>query len=204
MNRSLLAIACLAALVLPRVALAQNDQIFGRTGTPTRGLITKISPTQVTMQSTGVSREFDTKDIQRLSFGDEPAELRNIRERVSAGQFEDALEALKSIDAAAIENPNIRAEVGYYVAYSQAQLALASGGDRAAAIMQLMNFIRENPETYRYFEGVELLGDLHFSQRRIRPGRQILWADRLESTLARVPDALGGLAGASARRSRQA
>jgi tetratricopeptide (TPR) repeat protein len=163
MNRTMIALACLAALMLPPVALAQNDQIFGRSGTPTRGLITKISPTQVTMQSTGISRDFDTKDIQRLTFGDEPGELRTARDRVAAGQFEDALEELRSIDVAGIENNNVLAEIGFLTAYSMGQLALTSGGDRAAAITRMMNFMRENPNTYRYFDGVEMLGDLHFA-----------------------------------------
>jgi tetratricopeptide (TPR) repeat protein len=163
MNRCIIVLGCLAAVVLSRVSLAQNDQIFGRTGTPTRGLITKISPAQVTIQATGISRDFDTRDILRISFENEPGELRTVREQAAAGQYEDALETLRKIDVAAIENPNIRAEVGYYVAYCQSQVALTSGGDKAAAINQMMNFIRENPETYRYFEGVELLGDLHFA-----------------------------------------
>lgn len=163
MKQTVIALACLAALMLPQLAQAQNDQIFGRTGTPTRGVITKISPTQVTIQATGISRDFDTKDIQRLTFGDEPGEMRTARDRVAAGQFEDALDALRSIDVASIENNNVRAEIGFLTAYSMGQLALTSGGDRAAAIAQMMNFMRENPNTYRYFEGVEMLGDLHFA-----------------------------------------
>ncbi len=163
MKRTMIALACLGALTLPPVARAQNDQVFGRTGTPTRGLITDISPTRVTIQSTGISRDFDTKDIQRLVFGDEPGELRTARDRVAAGQFEDALEALRSIDVASVENNNIRAEIGFLTAYSMGQLALTSGGDRAAAITRMMSFMRENPNTYRYFEGVEMLGDLHFA-----------------------------------------
>jgi len=163
MNRCTIAIWCLAAIALPGVAKAQNDQVFGRTGTPTRGLITKVSPTQVTIQATGASVDIDTKDIQRVTFGDEPAELRTARDRALAGQFGDALEELKKVNAATIKNDVIRAEVGYYTAYSQGQLALTEGGDKAAAIALMMNFIRENPGTFHYFEGVELLGDLHYA-----------------------------------------
>lgn len=163
MNRCTIAFWCLAAIALPGVAKAQNDQVFGRTGTPTRGLITKVSPTQVTIQTTGASLDIETKEIQKVTFGDEPNELRTARERALDGQYEDALAELKKVDLASIKNDVIRAEVGYYVAYCQGQLALSGGGDKAAAIGLMMNFIKENRGTFHFFEGVELLGDLNYA-----------------------------------------
>jgi tetratricopeptide (TPR) repeat protein len=163
MNRTSIALWCLLAALAPSMARAQNDQIFGRGGTPTRGMISKVSPNQVTIQATGASMDFDTKDILRVTFGDEPGELRTARDRALSGQYGDALAELKKVDTAAINNDVIRAEVGYYTAYCAAKMALTEGGDKAAAIGLMMNFIKENRGTFHFYEGVELLGDLHYA-----------------------------------------
>jgi len=163
MNRSLLALSLLAALSVPAVARAQNDQVFGKSGTPTRGTITAVSPTKVTIQATGASLEFDTKDILKVTFGDEPAEIRTGRDRALAGQYEDCLDELKKVDTSAINNDVIRQEVGYYAAYCQGHLALSGGGDKTAAADLMKSFIGQNRGTFHFYEGGELLGDLNFA-----------------------------------------
>ena len=152
-----------AALLAAAPALAQQDTIIGRGGTPIRGTIVGISPTAVKIETTGVTRDVEVREIQRLSFGDEPAELRNAREQALAGQFENALESLSKIKLDEIKVPAIRQDVGYYSAYCNAKLALTAGGDRAAAIDELRAFIGQNRNTFHFFEGVELLGDLNYA-----------------------------------------
>jgi tetratricopeptide (TPR) repeat protein len=80
-----------------------------------------------------------------------------------AGQYEDALEELKKIAPGSINNPVIQQDVGYYTAYCLANLALKAGGDKAVAIENLKGFIGANRNTFHFFEGVELLGDLNFA-----------------------------------------
>jgi hypothetical protein len=154
---------CLAAVVLPAwLSRSERSDLRPDRNADAR-LITKISPTQVTIQATGISRDFDTKDILRISFGDEPAELRTVRERRRPGSTRTRWKNVEKIDVAAIENPNIRAEVGYYMRLQPRPTGVDRRRGQSGGDQQMMNFIRENPETYRYFEGVELLGDLHFA-----------------------------------------
>lgn len=160
---SLLSLALAGLLLIPVSSQAQQDQVYGKSGVPTRGTVTAVSPVKVTVQSIGVSLDVDTKDITKVTFDDEPAELGTARDWALAGQFEDALKELKKIDQAAIANEVIKQEVGYYTAYCLAKVALSGGGDKAVAIDSMKNFIGQNRGTFHFFEGVEVLGDLNFA-----------------------------------------
>ena len=153
----------LLAVLAAATAHAQDDQVYGKTGTPTRGTIEAVSPTEVKIQSRGAPLTFDVKDILKVTFDGEPAELRTARERALSGQYEDAIEELKKVNADDIQNSVIRQDVGYYKAYCSAKLALTAGGDKGEAIDLLKNFIGQNRSTFHFFEGVELLGDLNLA-----------------------------------------
>ncbi len=144
-------------------ALAQQDTIVGKGGSPIRGTIVGISPTAVKIETTGAARDIETREIQKLSFGDEPADLTTARDQVLAGQFDNALASLKKVNLAEIQNAAIKQEVGYYSAFCNAKLAMTAGGDKAAAIAELKAFIGQNRTTFHFFEGVQLLGDLNFA-----------------------------------------
>lgn len=154
-----LAVSALVATSAP----AQQDQIFVKGGAPTRGTIVGISPAVVKIETTGVTRDFEVRTIQKLSFGDEPADVGTARDQALAGQYENALASLKKVNPAEIQNAAIQQEVGYYAAYCNAKLALTAGGDRRVAKDGLFEFIRANPTTYHFFEAAQLLGDLSFA-----------------------------------------
>jgi tetratricopeptide (TPR) repeat protein len=163
MTRFVLALLVLVGMLTTATVRAQDDQVFAKSGTPTRGTITAISPTQVKIQSTGAALTFEVKDIMKVTFNGEPSELRTARDRALAGQYEDAIEELKKVNMNEINVSVIQQDVGYYAAYCTAQLALTAGGDKAAAINLLRNFLGQNQTTFHFFEGVTLLGDLYFA-----------------------------------------
>ena len=115
------------------------------------------------IETTGATRDIETREIQKLSFGDEPADVTSARDQAIAGQFENALASLKKVNLAEIQNAAIKQEVGYYSAFCNAKLAMTAGGDKAAAIAELKAFIGQNRTTFHFFEGVQLLGDLNFA-----------------------------------------
>jgi tetratricopeptide (TPR) repeat protein len=158
-----LALLTVAVALVSSPAVAQQDLVFGKGGTPIRGTISGISPTVVKIDSVGATREIDVREIQKLSFGDEPAEMSTARDQALAGQFENALASLKKVNVAEIQNPAIAQDVGYYQAYCTAKLALTAGGDKAAAVAELKGFIGQNRTTFHFYEGVQLLGDLNFA-----------------------------------------
>jgi tetratricopeptide (TPR) repeat protein len=151
------------SVLVATAALAQQDQIFDKGGAPIRGTIVGISPAVVKIETTGVTRDIEVRTIQKLSFGDEPADVRSARDQALAGQYENALASLKKVNPAEIQNAAITQEIGYYTAYCNAKLALTAGGDRRVAKDGLFEFIRANPTTYHFFEAAQLLGDLSFA-----------------------------------------
>jgi len=163
MKRCLALLTLAVSVLVATPALAQQDQIFGKDGAPIRGTIVGISPAAVKIETTGVTRDVEVRTIQKLSFGDEPADVRTARDQALAGQYENALASLKKVNLAEIQIPAVQQEVGYYTAYCNAKLALTAGGDRRVAKDGLFEFIRANPTTYHFFEAAQLLGDLSFA-----------------------------------------
>lgn len=161
MNRFPATFAFVLSVLLAAAASGQQqDQVFGTKGTPTRGLISAISATQVTIDVNGIPRPFDVKDILKVTFGDEPEELRTARDRALAGQYEDTLTELAKIDMSKVTLAAIKQDIEYYRAFSIAKLAMAAGGDKAKAYEQMFAFIGANRTTFHFLEGVQLLGDL--------------------------------------------
>ena len=182
MNKLLATLLLTTSVLWSAVCLAQDDAVFSKkTGTPTRGLISAVSPQQVTIQTTGIARNIEVKDILKVTFGDEPSELTTARQRALAGQFGDAIEELGKVNEAEITNDVIKQDVVYYRAYSGAKHAMSSGGDKKAAQDQLYAFVSANPNSFHFFEAAELLGDLAFAR------ADYAGAARFYGGLARAP-----------------
>ncbi len=157
----ILGVMLATALSLPAVALAQlEDQIYTSGGAPTRGTITAMSPTKVTIDTTGGTRELTVNEIRKINYGGEPGELKSARDAAARGQLEDALESLNKLNPADAPRDVIKQDIEYYKGYCQGKLAMTGGGDKAAAATNLLNFVKANSGSYHFFEAAELLGDL--------------------------------------------
>jgi len=176
MNKLLATLFLTAGVLWSAVCLAQDDQVFSKkTGTPTRGLISAVSPQQVTIQTTGIARNIEVKDILKVTFDDEPSELTTARQRALAGQFGNAIEELGKVNEAEITNEVIKQDVVYYRAYSAAKHAMSSGEDKKAAQEQLAAFFEANQQSFHFFEAAELLGDLAFAQADYASAETFYW-----------------------------
>jgi tetratricopeptide (TPR) repeat protein len=143
---------------------AQFDTVFGAKGTPDKGSIVQMTPTQVVIDIAGRQVTHEVKDIRKVTFADDSAELQNARDAVLAGQLEQALEDLNRLNPANITRQVVKEDVIYYKAYADARLALQGRGNQAAAETNLLNFVRSNSKTYHFYEAAELLGDLASAQ----------------------------------------
>ena len=97
--------------------------------------------------------------MKRVTFADAPSLLTSAHASIAGGQLEDALEKLKRIDKGDIQRKIVEDEVDYYLAYCTAKIALAGGGDKAAAVGVMRPFA-ENTGTYHYYEANEITGGL--------------------------------------------
>lgn len=164
MRRAAILLAVILSCCAPTICSAQQDQVFGKKGTPTNGRISSITPDKITIQGLRGAQDVETKDILKVVFADEPDALTTARERATDRQFTDAVDELKKIDMTAITDPRITQEATYYAAFCMAQLALTAGGDKAAATQKMFDFLSQNQASYHFYEGAELLGDLYYAQ----------------------------------------
>jgi tetratricopeptide (TPR) repeat protein len=125
-----------------------------------RGTIVQMSPTEITLEQSGVRRAIPVNDVVDVQFEDDPLDLRSARRSIEAGQNEDALDRLNAIKPETLGRDFIKQDVAFYKAYAQARKALAGGGDRSAAAIAMNQFKTSYPNSYHYYEAVQVLGDL--------------------------------------------
>jgi tetratricopeptide (TPR) repeat protein len=140
----------------------QFDSVVGDRGVPTFGTITEITRAQITVETNQGKKLFPVNEAQKVTFKDEPRELRNARDGILRGQLENARSDLEKISPDGIARKEILQDIEFYKAYCDGRLALTGGGDKAAAVRALRTFVEkpENSESFHYYAAVELLGDL--------------------------------------------
>ncbi len=153
------AIAC--GLAITCMAHGQRtDTIYAVGGTTQRAKIVKVTPTEVVAQIQGKEQSIPTNTIAALAFREEPVAMRQAREALNDGQFDQAAQALERIDTKEIAREEIRQEVAYLGAYLKAREAIEGDGDLAAAAAAVLAFLKDNKTSYHFFPAIELIGDL--------------------------------------------
>jgi tetratricopeptide (TPR) repeat protein len=144
---------------------AQDTIVLSKNGRRSNllGQVTRISSTHVEISHNGTDRKIPANEVLRISFEDDPAELRSGRNAIIGGQVEQGLDVLKRMTGSEIENPFIRQEIAYYKAYAAALLALRGRGNVNDAVRGLLEFAKENRDSYHWYESLRLLGDLAMS-----------------------------------------
>jgi tetratricopeptide (TPR) repeat protein len=99
-------------------------------------------------------------EIRSVVFDEEPAELSQARLNAKNGGYANAQERLQQIDRDSIKRDLIRDDVEFYQVYVDGKLALTGTGEIAGAGRRLNDFVRSHPQSFHYFDAVELMGDL--------------------------------------------
>ncbi len=108
------------------------------------------------------SQNLTPDQVLALQFLDEPLELSTARVEFEVGNFEEALEKIDAIEPTELESARdfVRWEIAWLKASSRAKLALTDAAPVEDAVKELTAFIKEAPESYRYYDACALLGDL--------------------------------------------
>ncbi|MFT5528122.1 MAG: tetratricopeptide (TPR) repeat protein [Pirellulaceae bacterium] len=164
MKKVLGLVAVLCLFTAPAVRAQTVDQVFGAGGLPTRGVIESVSSTEVVIKSNNVARKFPVNEILKITFADDPTDLRTARDRIRGGQIEDAARLLAQIDVTKVGRNVVKQDVVYYLAFCQGKAALnsAKDSDKLDAEKKMREFytVHAGTKSYHYFEGMKLLGDL--------------------------------------------
>jgi tetratricopeptide (TPR) repeat protein len=183
MLRKSLPHATFAALVTlwSSSVLAQYDQIFAKSGPPTRGKITEMGRDQVKLEMSGVTRPFPVNEIVRITYDGEPNELGNARNAVLQKNYNVALTELKKLDGRPINRDLVQQDIDFYRALCLARQAMTEGGDKGAAMTAMLNFAKSAPQNYHFYQAAEVLGDLSMASGKFAD------AERFYQPLASAP-----------------
>ncbi|HEX5105662.1 MAG TPA: tetratricopeptide repeat protein [Pirellulaceae bacterium] len=144
-------------------AFGQFDQVYQRQGVPSKGNISAMSKDEVTLDMSGVARNFAVNEIARITYADEPNELNNARNAVLQQNWGQAEIELKKLDGQSFARDLIRQDVEYYKALCMAKKAMTEGGDKNAAATAMLNYVKLAPNNYHFYAAAEVLGDLAVS-----------------------------------------
>lgn len=153
------AVLIVAVLSAP-TASAQTDRLFPLDGEMVLGKIKSASKNGVQMTVGGKDQTFAAGTIEKMLFQGDPTDLTKGRESAIDGQYDQALESLRTINIDELPREIIKADAQYYLALSQARLALAGKGDINAAAATVLNFAKNQGDSWRFFDAAKLLGEL--------------------------------------------
>ncbi len=157
MSIGLVLIVCLTTVPSARAI----DQVLRRSSTtPTRGKITAISKTGLTVKpQVGADVTVPANDIVDVRWDGEPAKLITARGADRAARFNRALEGYADVTTdPKAGSANIKLDLQFLVARATAGQALAGAGKLADAKAKLETFLQMGGNNFRYFSAVGLLG----------------------------------------------
>ncbi len=165
MNKLILVPAlCLLASVAAALNAQQFDQVVPLKGSNSSGVITGESVTFVEIEVRGSKIQIPVNTIKRVTYGEDPTELKRGRDNIQTGNFEAGLDDLSKVAPATLTRSFIKQDYAFYRALALGRIALSGGGDKQAAAAAMLNFVKAAPSSFHFLEAAELLGDLAVSQ----------------------------------------
>ncbi len=149
------------------------------------------------------TKTINVSDIESIVFGREPPKMREARKSGSDGDYEKALKELEEVKPDDLDRDVVRNDLSYLRALFSARLMLSGGGsgeeeeagaDPAVAAKKaaeetivvatkMLDYLKQNPTSFHYYEANEVIGDLMTSIGRFDSSQKFY------DKLAESPDA---------------
>lgn len=160
--------ALLAAVCASDAARADAVRFLapGADGTPEEttldGKIESTSADEIVLAVDGQKRTLAAASVLGTQYDDEPLVLAAVRADLELGKYEDALAKLAEIPAADVRSARaeVAAEIASLRALATGRLALAGSEKLATGGRAVLEFVQKSPTHWRYYEALELLGEL--------------------------------------------
>ena len=148
----------------PTTSRAQDETVYRLRAdggsSKVSGKVTDVTPFGVTVQANAGPLEIPVAEIDKIVYVNEPLEVGRARDRLDAGRFDDVLEELQKITAP-VKTPALNQEIEFLTAAATAQISLRGGSVTAQDAGRLMiEYLKNNPTSYHFYPGTELLGKL--------------------------------------------
>ncbi|MEM9587911.1 MAG: hypothetical protein AAGA03_11585 [Planctomycetota bacterium] len=152
-------IALAIGLVMTGHAVAQVDRVYLKAGNQVSGKLT-VSKKGVSVDNGNKKQNIPAGEIEKIVYQGAPAGLTKGREFVLDGQYDQALEELKTVDIKATQRKVIAADTAFYLSYCKCQLALAGRADKKAAAKEALAFLSTYRDSWHFFTAAATLGKL--------------------------------------------
>ncbi|MDR2439994.1 MAG: tetratricopeptide repeat protein [Planctomycetaceae bacterium] len=124
------------------------------------GTILGVNAEKITIDVRGEKQEIPANIIALTEYDGEPSSLKTARTAFDGSRMSETLEALAKVDPKTLTKPEIKQDFDYLTAAAKTKSVLAGFGNLADAEKSLLDFIKNNKNSYHYFEICELYGDL--------------------------------------------
>jgi tetratricopeptide (TPR) repeat protein len=109
--------------------------------------------------SSNAPKGIPVNQIITIFFENEPTSLRAAKTHLVEGRYSDALAELNRVKEKGTRE-EIKQDLEFYKALCSARLALEGIGQIADAGRMMNAFVDHHPQSYHYFQGIEVVGDL--------------------------------------------
>jgi len=131
---------------------------------PTKGKVTEITKEVVKVEVNTVVQEIPVNEVRDIQYEEDTLDIKTARVLMRNGEFDEALQKLNAINVAELpRDPFMKDDVDFYKAVCTARLALGGAGDKTAAAKIVGGFLSTHPNSYHYYDAVELFGDMQVS-----------------------------------------
>lgn len=165
MRRYMLRNTALLLVLLAGAVVGRADVVTRKSGRPAAGEVTAMTNSEVTVKVKTPKEELvkvPLNDLISIAWEGEPARLNIARSTELSGKYKQALETYAQVAGEIKGNhPYLKEEVEYLTARAAGKLALTDATARDAALKTLGGFLTAHSNTYHFYEGQKLLGDLY-------------------------------------------
>ncbi|HEY2881368.1 MAG TPA: tetratricopeptide repeat protein [Pirellulales bacterium] len=154
----LLALLCSAA-----PAWAQQSEYYRvhlLSGPVIPGKLGSITKDAVTLATLPNPKEFPVNEIRYVQLPSEPRELTEARNLAFDGHYDQSLQMLDKIPPPQLANEVVKQDADFYRSFDNAKLAIAGVGDPRSAGTALIAYLKNNKDSYHYYDANEAAGDL--------------------------------------------
>ena len=142
-------------------ASAQTDRIYASGASKAQiGTVTEVTKDGVKFKTGANVIAIPSETIDKILFKGDPSGLTKAREFMLDNQYQQANAELKKLDFAKINREVVKADAQFYLAESQAQLALSGRGKKAAAAKLMSSFVAANKNNWHFYQAAKTIGDL--------------------------------------------
>jgi tetratricopeptide (TPR) repeat protein len=144
----------------PLASAQERDRVFPIKGAAVTGKIVERNRDKVVVEVRNTNQNFPTNEILRILFDGEPASFSRSKDLVAQGQYDQAVEEFKKIDAASLKTDDMKQEYQFLRGYLAGQMALRGKGDPANALKLLTAWVKDDAQSHQFYNAAEVMGDL--------------------------------------------